>query len=468
MKPQSLDAAAPEIPDQSAMRVRARQVSCSCPGCTRWQIRCWVDLQRRFRVSALALANVVAMAVLPANAAMRAHEFLSTLGVNTHLEYTDGAYANTQEVVADLSYLGIHLIRDGIPNPGGGTPYRNYLSALDTVTAAGNRIAFIAGPGLSIAISLLQVGNIATAHPGSVVAIEGSNEINNFAVSYHGISDEAAARAFQRDLYASVKTDATLAGVPIYYFTGGKPFDLAANPGLADYANAHPYPYRGQQPARRLAQEFASNFTMVGRYAKVITETGYYDEPRNPYGSGVDNITAAKLTLNLLLDAASQGVSRTFLYQLRSAYPDPGDTNTDVEYGLFRKDNSPKPMAVAIHNLTTILADPGSDAATFARRPFTYTLHGLPANASELLLSKSNGRHALIVWAEPDIWSEQEHATITTASHTVTLRFAASIPSVALFDPMSGISAIDSWTNVDSIQFILSDHPMIVDVSPGD
>jgi hypothetical protein len=107
---------------------------------------------------------------------------------------------------------------------------------------------------------------------------------------------------------------------------------------------------------------------MVGRYAKVITETGYYDEPRNPYGSGVDNITAAKLTLNLLLDAASQGVSRTFLYQLRSAYPDPGDTNTDVEYGLFRKDNSPKPMAVAIHNLTTILADPGSDAATFARR----------------------------------------------------------------------------------------------------
>jgi hypothetical protein len=92
----------------------------------------------------------------------------------------------------------------------------------------------------------------------------------------------------------------------------------------------------------------------------------------------------------------------------------------------------------------------------------------LPANASELLLSKSNGRHALIVWAEPDIWSEQEHATITTASHTVTLRFAVSIPSVALFDPMSGISAIDSWTNVDSIQFILSDHPMIVDVSPGD
>ena len=43
---------------------------------------------------------------------MRASGFLSTLGVVTHIPYTDGGYVNLGNVVADLRYLGITQVRD--------------------------------------------------------------------------------------------------------------------------------------------------------------------------------------------------------------------------------------------------------------------------------------------------------------------------------------------------------------------
>ena len=38
----------------------------------------------------------------------RVQDFLNTVGVNTHLSYTDGGYANVANVVKDLKYLSDH------------------------------------------------------------------------------------------------------------------------------------------------------------------------------------------------------------------------------------------------------------------------------------------------------------------------------------------------------------------------
>src|SRR3954462_4102770 len=82
--------------------------------------------------------------------AARVGDFLSSLGVNTHLNYTDGAYANSANVVADLNYLGVHDIRDATPNPNGGIPYQQDVKALNAVAAAGGKIDFLTTPGLSL------------------------------------------------------------------------------------------------------------------------------------------------------------------------------------------------------------------------------------------------------------------------------------------------------------------------------
>ena len=80
-------------------------------------------------------------------------DFLQSLGVNTHLEYTDGTYANYPRVIADLDFIGIHLLRDGTPAPGGGVPYANYITALHAAALAGNHFDFIAGTALNIEIA---------------------------------------------------------------------------------------------------------------------------------------------------------------------------------------------------------------------------------------------------------------------------------------------------------------------------
>ena len=59
----------------------------------------------------------------PGTTALRASGFLSTVGVVTHIPYTDGGYVNLGNVVADLHYLGITQIRDSLSDGSyGGAP----------------------------------------------------------------------------------------------------------------------------------------------------------------------------------------------------------------------------------------------------------------------------------------------------------------------------------------------------------
>ena len=54
------------------------------------------------------------------------------------------------------------------------------------------------------------------AYPGSIIAIEGPNEVNNFAVNYEGLTGTAGAQAFQADLYAAVNASPILQDIPVY------------------------------------------------------------------------------------------------------------------------------------------------------------------------------------------------------------------------------------------------------------
>jgi hypothetical protein len=394
--------------------------------------------------------------------AIRVSDFLASLGVGVHMSYTDGAYANVAQAIEDLDYLGIHQLRDSVPMPTGGIPYRNYRDAIAAMTKVGNRFAFTVGASQSIAVSLAQIAEIEEAHPGSVVAIEGPNEINNHPPVYAGLAGDAAGKAFQRDLYAAVKANTVLSHLPVYYFTGGDRVDLWDQKGLADYANGHPYPYRGEAPGPRIEGEFQSHFAMP--YPRVITEAGYFNRPGRPGGDGVDDITQAKLTLDLLLSAFAQGVSRTYLYQLRSAYPDKDGTNTDAEYGLFNLDNSPKPVATAIHNVTTILADPGTAAVGFEPEKLRYALLGMPPNGNSILLQRSAGVLVLVIWAEPTIWNENTRRPVLPPTATVTVNLGTTAQSVQVFDPLVGSSPTQAYHYVRTLPIDVTDHPIVVKV----
>lgn len=389
--------------------------------------------------------------------AVKASDFLHSLGVNTHLNYTDGTYADYDAVIEDLNYLGIHRLRDAAPDPYGGIPYLNYMTALDAAATAGNKFDFITWPGIPLATTLDQIGAVERLHPGSVIAVEGPNEINNGGVTYHGRHGTAAAIAYQRDLYRMVHSDSLLRNVAVYYYTG---LDIASTlTGLADFANCHPYSYQGQQPARRIASEFAKQFTMAPPYPKVITEAGYFDVPS--VLSGVNDTTQAKNTLNLYMDGFAQGVAITYVYQLVSAYP---NQSNDTQSGMFRIDHSPKPVATAIHNLTTILADDGK--GRFRPAPLDYSVTGMPLTGHSILLEKSSGVFDIVLWAEPTDWNDHKHQPITAAQTPVTLTMTGTAGNIAVYDPMLGSKPIKTESKATELTVALTDHPIIIEVRP--
>ncbi|WP_428374993.1 carbohydrate-binding domain-containing protein [Lichenicoccus sp.] len=398
--------------------------------------------------------------------------FLNTLGVDTHIPYTDGGYANLANDAADLAYLGITNVRDGISNGANGSAP---LSSFITLAKQGIKFTFvIAGGGAvttaSLRAQLALIDQVNEAVPGSVVAVEGANEINNFPITFNGVGGEQGALNLQSALYSAVHSDPNLSGVAVDYFTGYGAGSDATGPnptttaGLADYDTQHPYPNGGQAPEKWVTptQALGNESAATGFGPAVFTETGY--TTNGGTSGGVNADVQAKYTLDLLLDDAANGISRTYLYQLMDAYK-PGSPQGDDGYGLFDPSNAPKEAATAIHDLVSVLADPGAAAASFTPTPLAYSVTGLPATGNSVALEKSNGAYDIAVWNEPRIWNEALGTEITAASTPVTVQLGRTYGTVEIFDPLVSATAISTLTDASSVKISVTDHPLIIQVA---
>lgn len=412
-------------------------------------------MNTRRRRSAAALALLLlgpATAARPADApiAMSAARFVGSLGVNTHIPYTDGRYLNSGDVIAKLRYLGVAKVRDHVPDPSYDPPgQRNYWR----VASAGVRFNLVINGNRPLGDTLASIEQLERACPGAVVSIEGPNEIVHAPVRYMGLAGDEAAAALQRDLYAAVRASRLPADVKVFSYS----LDEGSRPsGGYDAVSLHPYPQNGDQPYRWLRGEMRR---APAGDRSVITETGYATLPS--WWKGVDAATQAKLTLNLIFDAARLGLEEVFLYELLDAYPDPGGKAGDKHYGLFGYDGKPKPAAEAIRNLTTLLAD---DASTAPASPApSFELVDAPADLASLVIRKSDGRTYLALWREPDIWDENAHAPLTAPASSVRVRLAE--PHRArLFDPLRGAEPIEALGEAAHLSVLVSDHVVLVEL----
>ena len=395
---------------------------------------------------------------------MSAAAFLATLGVNTHLPYTDGGYANVSNVIADLAYLGVHAVRDSISDgQNGSAPLQTY----ETVAASGVKFTFLSACGGSqtdqtLAATLSLIAQVQATVPGSVTAIEGANEINNFPLTFDGQAGLPGALALQSTLYATVH-GAGFPGVTVDYLTGydagGIPLgpNPATTPGLADANNQHPYPNFGQMPSPwvNLTQALPNAAPTFG--PSVFTETGY--STNGGTGGAVNQPVQARYLLDLLFDDASNGVATTFLYQLMDAYA-PGSPQGDDGYGLFDPTNTPKMAATAIHNLTTILLD----TRTITPTALDYTVTGLPSTGNTMVLQKSSGAYYIVVWNEPEIWDMQTGESILAPVVKVDVAFGVQFASVSVFDPLRAAAPLHTEQNTASVTIRLKDHPIIIEL----
>ena len=382
----------------------------------------------------------------------RAADFVGALGVNIHL--SQGS-VDAKTVIADMAYLGLTHVRD---HGFGQTTSRSVIAAFGELADAGLKLDWLAGapPGVTI----YRLKTFLGQHPGSVAAIEGPNEVNNFPFTFRGLTGTAAAVAYQRVLYNLAHNRSFPAGIPVLNFT-----DNPITAGLSDGANGHPYPKNGDQPLATLTSTDAALEIASPGEPVYFTEAGYPTLPQPGQPQGVDDLTQAKLTLNLIMDAASIGVVATYLYDLVDDAPDPSGSAVADHFGLFTNDGAAKPSAVAIHDLTAILADGGAAASTFTPTPLNDTLVGLPGDGASLVIEKSAGVYDIVVWAEPPIWNAATGARIAAPPTSVTVDLGARFQQVQVFDPLLSASPIKSAANTGAVTISLVDHPLIVQVS---
>jgi hypothetical protein len=103
-------------------------------------------------------------------------------------------------------------------------------------------------------------------------------------------------------------------------------------------------------------------------------------------------------------------IKYTFIYELRD------NEGGDGHQGLFRDDWSPKPMAVYIHNLASILGDHSvvSDGGQLE-----YAIQGQSAAVHDLLLRKNGSMFDLVIWGERVRGSESAKVKLKSVAETI-------------------------------------------------
>jgi hypothetical protein len=273
------------------------------------------------------------------NSTSSASSFLSTLGVNAHSGNANNAYGNASLTISSLKYLGIGTVRDTLPGSGIGN------AVVNAMAAAGVKFDFVTSSGLpatgasGLANYVASLTDFQTRHAGSIVAIEGLNEVNTQEFSYNGSGSLASAVAYQKALYAAVKGTAGLSGVSVINMSIAleSPSAYAAIGDLgaySDFANAHAYTASGGLSDKVMEASMARAAAASKGDKVVITETGYTTLSSDP-GLGVNESAQAKLTVNALLTAFENGSSQTFLYELFDSSLNPSGSEKEFHFGLF-------------------------------------------------------------------------------------------------------------------------------------
>jgi hypothetical protein len=454
-----------------------------------WTITRFIPSRSIVAVS-FALAMVLSVwprhSLAASNAAVATSDFLNSIGIVTTFPDRGQPLARTIEMIR---YGGFRWVRAGIEGLSDKGP-TTIQTLLDLHRETGVRLSWGLVSGGTDVKKLLETGKL-LAKNGALLAFEGNNEPNNWGVTYQGEKGGGtepswmAVAKLQRDLYQAVKSDPVLAKYPVWSASepGAEPDNvglqfLTIPPGAqtlmpegtkyADYANVHNYIYHPHSPypadnkawdaadptAASKVDGLFGNFgitwarrfrgysrQLLNTLPRVTTETG-----ATIAGPVTEELQGLNL-MNVYLAQFKRGYAHTSVYLLR----DRTDEADNQSFGFYRADYSPRKAAIYLHNLTTILADKG-----VRRQPgqLEYTIIDQPETVHDLLLQNSDGTFQLIVWGER-----------LSGQDRVKVDLGGTRRSIKIFDPTVGVEPVQVPTDVNSLELVLSDHPIVIAIS---
>lgn len=404
--------------------------------------------------------------------ARRAYNFIDSIGFNTHVTFFGLSSANTSYITANMASLGVYHIRDN--NNVLGEPNGPVTSAFNTVTAAGAKL-YLAWNDFANGLSgfVTQAKELWAANPGCLTGFEGPNEIDNGGLSYGGKTSYAAANQAQTDLYNAIRNGniPDFNNIPITAWPLAFQANAASQGNLsavADYGNMHDYFFSDYSTrlAVQTARAMAANTAVVGSKRTVATEMGWSTATLSSDTFGVSQDLQAKLMLCQFLDHFKQGVVRTYMYELIDDAADAGNTKLQNHFGIYDSANNPKQAATNLKSFIAILSDTDIAAPFFLPGSLNYMTVNMPAGAQQMLLQKSSGAFDIILWGEPTrLWTRGAPGSEARISSTnVTVVLPRVFSSVKAYDPLVGVTAQQTLTNVSSIVVGVKDHPVVVEV----
>ena len=448
-----------------------------------------------FIVLCLLLGDIVAQQPT----ASRNDDFLNTIGVVGHIASNITVYLDARGVASDVQYIGARKFREAL-----NADQSWQIVVLQALAKNGVKILAIPpNTGLSntsyplVITDLLKTAKTWNSFaPNALYVIEGPNEPVNFPITYAGLQGGGPNGSFipvanfQRDWYAAIKADPILKDIPVWSVTqpGGQNENVGLQfltiPGssgaifpagttYADGLNLHVYTVFENSPATvagisyydvALGKDFVTTYrkqysgytlTQAKALPKGITEFGYHTG--GGPGPAVDLPTQAKNISTGLFNAFVQGYSVTCIYDLY----DIGDG-----FGIFSKTGTPRTTGTYLHNLTTIMNDPGTNAAMFTPESLKFSLSGLPTTAMYQLFQKSDGHFQLVIWNNVNNYNLTTQQPISIAPVNVTISLDTFRADMQVFDPTVGTFATNSSINTTSATVALADYPLIIDILP--
>ncbi len=379
-----------------------------------------------------------------------ARVFVDSIGVNTHLHYTDTAYADYPLVRDRLRDLGVKHIRDAMVGNS-----RRQQRRLDDLARLGIKANLIVGnPPLrrGSPIPKHQI-SVRRRSRGGIESIEGPNEYDNT-----GDPDWAMTlRDYQRRLYRAVSSDPKLDVLPVLGPSLVSPeshVSLADVSAYLDYGNIHSYP-GGQPPhlanfGRTLAQALDDARRNSGMKPIVATESGYHNATATTSDHPPASERAAGIYVpRLVVEYFRRGVARTYLYEFVDEKPDAPRTDPEQHFGLLRNDFSPKPAYLALKNLLALLRDQPGKGITGSLR---YRLEGQVEGVNQLLLGKRDGSFYLLLWQSASVFDVERRKDVDPPARAITVRFGEPLAVAESYRPGQSSSPLARYAKVKTIK----------------
>ncbi len=427
--------------------------------------------------------------------AMRAADFLNTIGSNGGVITL--AQANSE--IPQLQYAGITRIR--ISAGSGGTPiapavYVAFCKAGIHIDLMANWGFWVEGGVQAVVNNTLYYLNaVNPLAPGCIDTIEGINEPDiNPALGSTMADREAVADAISMAMWTTIK--------PLYpnihialWAAGGDwnyttyQYDQPNMTAYADYCNMHDYYgsdrnsgntfYGGDNPGS-LSDFISCQTNVVTNKQAISTEFGWSVGVPSPSGPVYINADAqAKMDMSKILDHVQLGMPASYVFVTQNTQ--------STGWGLFDMNGNALESAIALHNLTSILADRGAAASTFKPTTITadpsYLLGGLSTLLSNgwitghfILVQRSDGVLFMLLWNEADVWNYINGSENVIPPNPITLNLPERASGI-IYDPFgcgetqsncnpaNGINPVSHFNNVFKVPIKLTDHLIIVEIT---